>query len=56
MNEAWTDVKIAVRRLRRAPGFAVTVVATLTIAIAANLAVFAQWWRGRWAWRVETAW
>jgi predicted permease len=40
MNEAWTDVKIAVRRLRRAPGFAVTVVATLTIAIAANLAVF----------------
>ena len=38
MNEAWTDLRIAVRRLRRSPGFAVTVVATLTIT--ANLAVF----------------
>jgi len=40
MQEAWTDVRIAVRRLRRSPGFAVTVVATLTMAIAVNLVVF----------------
>lgn len=39
MHELWMDVKIAVRRLRRSPGFAVTVVATLTMAIAANLVV-----------------
>lgn len=39
MHELWMDVKVAVRRLRRSPGFAVTVVATLTMAIAANLVV-----------------
>ncbi|MGC2637566.1 MAG: ADOP family duplicated permease [Acidobacteriaceae bacterium] len=39
MHEIWMDLKVAARRLRRAPGFAVTVVATLTMAIAANLAV-----------------
>jgi len=39
MHEIWMDVKVAVRRLRRSPGFAVTVVVTLTMAIAANLVV-----------------
>ena len=39
--EAWTrDLILAARSLRRAPGFAVVTVATLTIAIGANTAIF----------------
>ena len=34
------DLKLAVRRLRRSPGFATTVLLTLAIGIAANTAVF----------------
>ena len=37
MNEIWMDVKVAARRLRRSPGFVLTVVVSLTMAIAANL-------------------
>jgi predicted permease len=40
MHEIWMDLRVAVRRLRRSPGFVLTVVATLTMAIAANLVVF----------------
>jgi predicted permease len=39
MHEIWMDMKVATRRLRRSPGFVLTVVATLTMAIAANLVV-----------------
>ena len=37
MNEIWMDVKVAARRLRRSPGFVLTVAVSLTMAIAANL-------------------
>ena len=40
MHDIWTDVKIAARRLRHAPGFALTAIVSLTMAIAANLVVF----------------
>jgi predicted permease len=40
MHEIWMDLKVATRRLRRSPGFALTVVVSLTMAIAANLVVF----------------
>jgi predicted permease len=40
MREIWMDLKVAVRRLRRSPGFVLTVVLSLTMAIAANLVVF----------------
>jgi predicted permease len=39
MHEIWTDLKVAMRRLRRSPGFVLTVVLSLTMAIAANLVV-----------------
>ncbi|HEY6445694.1 MAG TPA: ADOP family duplicated permease [Acidobacteriaceae bacterium] len=39
MYEIWMDLKVAARRLRHAPGFALTVVLSLTMAIAANLVV-----------------
>ncbi len=40
MHDLWTDVRIATRRLRRAPGFVLIAVLSLTMAIAANLVVF----------------
>jgi predicted permease len=40
MQEIWTDLRIAARRLRHSPGFVLTVVVSLTMAIAANLVVF----------------
>ena len=36
----WKDLSFAIRQFRRQPGFALTVVSTLTVAIAANVAVF----------------
>jgi predicted permease len=40
MRDGWQDLKIAARRLRYAPGFALTAVVTLAVAIAASLVVF----------------
>ncbi|HEY1809643.1 MAG TPA: ABC transporter permease, partial [Acidobacteriaceae bacterium] len=40
MHDFWTDLRIAARRLRHAPGFALTAILSLTMAIAANLVVF----------------
>ena len=40
MHDAWTDLRIATRRLRRSPGFALMAVLSLTMAIAASLVVF----------------
>lgn len=40
MHDLWTDLKIAARRLRHSPGFALTAILSLTMAIAANLVVF----------------
>jgi predicted permease len=40
MREIWMDLRVAARRLRRSPGFVLTAVVTLTMAIAANLVVF----------------
>src|ERR1700753_2869246 len=43
------DVRNAIRSLKRSPGFALVVIATLTIGIGANLTMFslmrAVWWR-----------
>ncbi|WP_058185362.1 ABC transporter permease [Terracidiphilus gabretensis] len=36
----WRDVRYAVRQLRRSPGFALTAIVTLTVAIGANAVVF----------------
>jgi len=40
MHDLWTDLRIAMRRLRRSPGFALMAVVSLTMAIAASLVVF----------------
>ncbi|MGH9606959.1 MAG: ADOP family duplicated permease [Terracidiphilus sp.] len=40
MPNIFTDLRIAARRLRNSPGFTLTIVLTLTTAIAANLVVF----------------
>jgi putative ABC transport system permease protein len=40
MDALWRDLSLAVRQFRRAPGFAFTVIATLALAIGANIAVF----------------
>jgi predicted permease len=40
MYELWNDLRIAVRRLRRSPGFVMVALLSLTIGIAANLVVF----------------
>ena len=40
MHDFWTDLRVATRRLRHAPGFALIAILSLTMAIAANLVVF----------------
>jgi predicted permease len=40
MHDMWTDLRIAMRRLRHSPGFVLVAVLSLTMAIAANLVVF----------------
>ncbi|MGH9201769.1 MAG: ABC transporter permease, partial [Vicinamibacterales bacterium] len=37
----WRDVRLAVRELRKAPGYTVSAILTLSLAIAANAAIFA---------------
>lgn len=41
MNALLSDVRVALRQCRRQPGFALAVVATLSMAIAANVSMFA---------------
>ncbi len=40
LESAWADVRVALRQLRRTPGFAVTAIVTLALAIGANAVVF----------------
>jgi putative ABC transport system permease protein len=40
MDLLWNDFSVAIRQLRRQPGFALAVVSTLALAIGANIAVF----------------
>ena len=40
IDGVWRDVRFAVRQLKRSPGFAVTVIATLALGIGANTAIF----------------
>src|ERR1700678_1642600 len=40
VESIWADVRFAVRNLRRSPGFALTTVVTLALAIGANSVVF----------------
>ncbi len=40
MRDEWQDLRLAARRLRHAPGFALVAILSLTMAIAANLVVF----------------
>ncbi|MEP7384791.1 MAG: ABC transporter permease, partial [Gemmatimonadota bacterium] len=40
LEEMWSDLIVAVRRLRRAPGFALAVILTLALGIGANTAMF----------------
>ncbi len=40
MRDLWGDLRVAARRLRHSPGFVLTAVLTLAMAIAANLVVF----------------
>ncbi len=40
MRDGWQDLKIAARRLRHAPGFALVAILSLTLGIASNLVVF----------------
>lgn len=40
LESVWADLRLALRRLRRSPGFASTVLLTLAIGIGANTAVF----------------
>ena len=42
LERLWRDLLYALRQMRRSPGFAVSVVATLTLAIGVNTAVFSM--------------
>jgi putative ABC transport system permease protein len=42
LSSFWRDVRYAARQLRKAPGFSITVIATLAIGIGVNVAIFSS--------------
>ena len=42
LSSFWRDIRYAARQLRKAPGFTLTVIATLAIGIGANIAVYSS--------------